>query len=90
MKYLIIAKDTMEMPFSPRDTACSSTHVTVTKCLYSTVETMVMSLATKNNVTTGYFSCSDNVRPPPETSSPPAVTDPVSVPPNVLDELTPT
>jgi hypothetical protein len=50
----------MEMPFSPRDTACSGTYVTVTKCLYSTVEAMIMSIATKNNVSIGYFSCSES------------------------------
>jgi hypothetical protein len=30
----------------------------LTKCLYFIVETIIMSLATKNNVSTGYFSCS--------------------------------
>jgi hypothetical protein len=48
----------MEVSFSPRDTAYSDTYVTLTKCLYSTIEAMIMSLATKNNVSTGYFSCS--------------------------------
>jgi hypothetical protein len=58
MKCLIISKDIMEVPFSPRDTACSGTYVTPDQCLYSTVEAMKMSLATKNSVSTGYFSCS--------------------------------
>jgi hypothetical protein len=51
----------MEVSFSPRDTAYSDTYVTLIKCLYSTIETMIMSLATKNNVSTGYFSCSGRI-----------------------------
>jgi hypothetical protein len=52
----------MEVSFSPRDTAYSDTYATLTKCLYySTIEAVIMSLASKNNVSTGYFSCSDDV-----------------------------
>jgi hypothetical protein len=51
----------MEVSFSPRDTACSGTYVTpdevpLLHCRDN--ETMIMSLATKNNVSMGYFSCS--------------------------------